>query len=131
MALNDIGIEPADPLRSPCPLAAALDLVGDRWTLLMIRDLLGGKRRYSEFLASPERITTNILAERLRRLERAGLVRTVAYQQHPPRHEYHLTDSGRALVPALRALAHWGADNIVGASDTTTAFATFGLAPDS
>ncbi len=97
----------------------------------MIRDLLGGKRRYSEFLASPERITTNVLADRLRRLERAGLVHTVAYQQHPPRHEYHLTDSGRALLPAIRALAHWGADNIVGASDTTTASATFGLAPDS
>lgn len=125
--MTDNGIEPADPLRSPCPLGAALDVVGDRWTLLVVRDLLSGKRRYGEFLTSPERITTSILANRLRRLEHAGLVRTVAYQRHPPRHEYHLTDTGRQLLPAIRALAHWGADNIVGAGDTATAFASFGI----
>ena len=60
--------------RSPCPIANALDVVGDKWTLLVVRDLLRGKRTYSELLASPERIPTNLLAERLERLERAGLM---------------------------------------------------------
>jgi DNA-binding HxlR family transcriptional regulator len=129
MAENAAPTDPADPLRSPCPLAAALDLVGDRWTLLVIRDMSAGKRRYGQFLASPERITTNILADRLRRLERAGLARTVNYHDRPPRREYLLTDAGRALLPAIRALARWGADNIVGTTDPAIAFAA--LAADS
>ncbi len=130
MTVNNIGIEPADPLRSPCPLAAALDVVGDRWTLLVIRDLLAGKRRYSQFLTSPERITTNILADRLRRLEQAGLVYTTTYREHPPRREYLLTDTGRQLVPAVRALAQWGGENIIGAADPATALATIAVDPD-
>ncbi|MEU1994132.1 helix-turn-helix domain-containing protein [Nocardia gamkensis] len=123
MSDSAVRIDPIDPLRSPCPLAAALDLVGDRWTLLVIRDMVAGKRRYGEFLASPERITTNILADRLRRLERAGLVRTVAYRDRPPRREYFLTDTGKQLEPAIRALARWGADSIAGVVDPATAFA--------
>ncbi|APB00571.1 winged helix-turn-helix transcriptional regulator [Nocardia seriolae] len=116
-------IDPADPLRSACPLAATLDLVGDRWTLLVVRDMFAGKRRYTEFLGSPERITTNILADRLRRLERAGIVRAVVYQENPPRREYLLTDTGKALLPAIRALGHWGATHVAGTADATTAFA--------
>src|SRR5262245_65938123 len=62
------------PLRSPCPIAGALDILGDRWTLLVMRDILFyGKRRYADFLASPEGIASNILAERLTRLERGGV----------------------------------------------------------
>jgi DNA-binding HxlR family transcriptional regulator len=91
-----------------CPVACSLDLVGDRWTLLVIRDLFSGKRRYGEFLASAERIPTNILAERLKRLESAGLVASTRYSEHPPRFEYHLTNSGRTLLPILDALASWG-----------------------
>jgi DNA-binding HxlR family transcriptional regulator len=120
---NHTGIEPGDPLRSPCPVAAALDVVGDRWTLLVIRDLIAGKHRYGDFLTSPERITTSVLADRLRRLEQRGLIRAVLYQEHPPRREYELTDVGRGLLPALRALAQWGSDNIIGTVDPETALA--------
>ena len=94
--------------RSSCPVACALDLLGDRWTLLLIRDLFAGKHRFGEFLASPEHIPTNILADRLKRLEAAGLVAPVAYSEHPPRYEYHLTESGRTLGPVVDALAVWG-----------------------
>ena len=115
---------PDGKLRSSCPLAATLDLVGDRWTLLIIRDMSAGKTRYNQFLASPERITTNILADRLRRLEAAGLVRSALYSEHPPRREYTLTDAGAGLLPALGVLARWGADHIAGTADPATALAT-------
>jgi DNA-binding HxlR family transcriptional regulator len=97
-----------DSLRSTCPVACALDVIGDRWSLLVVRDLFAGKHRFGDFLASPERIPTNILAERLRRLEAAGLIFTMAYSQRPPRFEYHLTDHGRALAPVVDAMAAWG-----------------------
>jgi DNA-binding HxlR family transcriptional regulator len=89
-------------------VACALDVVGDRWTLLVIRDLFAGKHRFSEFLTSPEHIPTNILAERLKRLERAGLVASAPYTEHPPRYEYHLTSRGRDLAPVVDAMAIWG-----------------------
>src|SRR3954452_15596292 len=95
-------------LRSLCPVANALDLLGDRWTLLVIRDLFADKHRFGDFLTSPEHIPTNILAERLKRLEHAGIITAEAYQQHPPRFEYVLTPRGRELRPILDALATWG-----------------------
>jgi DNA-binding HxlR family transcriptional regulator len=98
----------AEARRSLCPVACALDVVGDRWTLLVIRDLLGGKRRFGDFVASAEKIPTNILADRLKRLERAGLVARVPYSNRPPRVEYHLTPEGRKLGRAVDALATWG-----------------------
>jgi DNA-binding HxlR family transcriptional regulator len=94
--------------RSLCPVACALDVVGDRWTLLIIRDLIGGNRRYGDFLASDEKIPTNILADRLKRLEREGLITRVPYSTRPPRVEYHLTPEGRELGRAVDALATWG-----------------------
>ncbi|GKS68279.1 transcriptional regulator, HxlR family [Nitrosomonas sp. PY1] len=94
--------------RSCCPVACALDLLGDKWTLLIIRDLLRGKKRYQEFLESPERIATNILADRLKRIESAGLVIHQAYQQKPVRYEYALTKKGEDLTPILQALVKWG-----------------------
>src|SRR5262245_49763642 len=94
--------------RSPCPVAGALDLVGDRWTLLILRDLLTGKTRYGQFLTSPERISTNLLADRLQRMEAAGLVTAVPYSKHPVRMDYQLTPVGRALRPVVEALANWG-----------------------
>ena len=100
--------------RSACPVACALDIVGDRWTLLLIRDLLAGKKRYGDFLASPEKIPTNILADRLKRLEREGLIRRVPYSVHPPRHEYELTLEGRELGRAVDALAVWGTRHFPG-----------------
>src|SRR5437762_13433383 len=87
--------------RSECPVAGALDLLGDRWTLLVVRDLLFGKTRYGDFLASSEGIPTNILAERLKRLQEAGVVEAVPYSHHPPRFEYHLTPRGRELAAVV------------------------------
>jgi DNA-binding HxlR family transcriptional regulator len=103
------------PLRSPCPVAGALDLLGDRWTLLVVRDLLFyDKRRFAEFLASPEGIATNILADRLGRLEQARLIQRRKYQERPPREEYRLTKRGRDLMPVLRELIRWGQRHVPG-----------------
>lgn len=93
--------------RSNCPIAVTLDLVGDRWTLIVVRDLFRGQKRFGDFLRSPERIPTNILADRLKRLEAHGLIRKVAYQQRPPRHEYHLTEKGAGLAPVIDEMCRW------------------------
>jgi DNA-binding HxlR family transcriptional regulator len=101
--------------RSSCPVACTLDLVGDRWSLVLVRDLLfRGPRRYGDLLAAPEGIPTNILADRLRRLAAAGLVEARAYSDRPPRREYALTERGRALGPVLRAMAEWGLRHVPG-----------------
>src|SRR2546428_10429821 len=89
--------EPRRQRRSNCPVACTLDLVGDRWTLLIVRDLLAGKTRYGEFVTSPEKIPTNLLAERLKRLEQEGLGGRPLYSQRPPRAGDHLTDQGPRL----------------------------------
>lgn len=100
--------------RSPCPIASALDVVGDKWSLLVVRDMLRGKQTFNELLGSPERIPTNLLAERLDRLERAGLINRSAYQQRPVRYAYVLTDKGRALGEVLKAYVQWGKRYIPG-----------------
>jgi DNA-binding HxlR family transcriptional regulator len=105
---------PSEARRSTCPVAGALDLVGDRWTLLVVRDLLRGKRRYGDLAASSEHIPTNILADRLRRLEQAGLVERVRYRERPPRYEYRLTPQGKDLQPAIKSLAAWGLRYVAG-----------------
>lgn len=102
-------------LRSPCPIAGALDVLGDTWTLLVVRDLLFySKHRFADFLASPEAISTNILTERLQRLERCGIVERRRYQQRPPRDEYYLTARGQELQPVLRELIKWGKQHVPG-----------------
>ena len=93
--------------RSPCPIASTLDLVGDRWTFLILRDLLTGKQRYGEFLDSPEGITTSILADRLKRMEAAGLLDKQPYQTNPLRYAYRLTERGRDLHPVLQEICRW------------------------
>jgi DNA-binding HxlR family transcriptional regulator len=93
--------------RSGCPSASTLDIAGDRWTLVILRDLLTGKRRFSQFLASPEKITTNILTDRLAAMEDAGLVTRSAYQERPTRYEYALTRKGEALHPVLQEMCRW------------------------
>jgi DNA-binding HxlR family transcriptional regulator len=101
--------------RSPCPIANALDLIGDKWTLLVVRDLLFfGKSQYGEFARSPEGIPSNILADRLRRLEEAGLVTKTPYQDNPVRHAYRLTPKGSDLTPVLREMIRWGNKHIPG-----------------
>jgi DNA-binding HxlR family transcriptional regulator len=93
--------------RSNCPIATTLDLVGDRWTLVILRDMLTGKTRFSQFLGSPERITTNVLTDRLSLMERAGLVETKPYQLRPKRNDYVLTQKGEALLPVLQEMCRW------------------------
>ena len=105
-----------DSSRSTCPIANLLDIVGDKWTLLVVRDLLLlNKRRYGEFQSSPEAIPTNILADRLKRLEAAGIVKKDYYQDNPPRAEYSLTSKGADLGPILKAMGKWGMQYIPGA----------------
>jgi DNA-binding HxlR family transcriptional regulator len=90
-------------------LAAALDRVGDRWSLLLVDALLLAPRRFNELAEAVAGIAPNILTDRLRRLEREGIVIATAYTQRPPRMEYALTADGRELAGALRLLADWGA----------------------
>jgi DNA-binding HxlR family transcriptional regulator len=94
--------------RSACPVACALDLAGDKWTLLVVRDLLRGRHTYGALADSPEGIPTNLLADRLRRMEEAGLIKAVPYQQRPVRYAYALTEKGQGLGDVLAALANWG-----------------------
>ena len=100
--------------RSTCPVACALDFAGDRWTLLIVRDLLRGRDTYGALAASDEGIPTNILAERLRRMEAGGLISAEPYQERPVRYRYALTDKGRALGAVLAALARWGKKHVKG-----------------
>jgi len=94
--------------RSGCPIATTLDIVGDRWTFIILRDMLNGKSKFGDFLASPEGIATNILSDRLALLNQAGLAEKKAYQQRPPRYEHILTDKGEALLPVLQEMCKWG-----------------------
>lgn len=98
--------------RSDCPIASTLDLVGDKWTLLILRDMLFGASRFSDFVNAAEGIKRNILTDRLKRLTENGLVYRVPYQDNPPRFHYHLTPKGAALLPVIQELAKWGAANI-------------------
>jgi len=94
--------------RSKCPVSCVLDLLGDKWTLLLVRDLLLGKGTYTEFQQSPEGIPTNILAERLKRLQTAEIIEKLPYQERPLRYRYQLTEKGRDLYPVLSAMIDWG-----------------------
>jgi DNA-binding HxlR family transcriptional regulator len=96
--------------RSNCPINFALEMFGDKWTLLIVRDmLLFGKRTYGEFQASPENIATNILADRLQRLENAGLVKSEDDPKNKRRTIYTLTDKGMDLAPILAQMMIWSA----------------------
>lgn len=98
--------------RSQCPVASALDILGDKWTLVVLRTIFAGRHRFGELLDVPERIATNILSDRLERLEQYGLVTRTAYQESPTRHEYRLTERGADLLPVLQALAAWSGEHI-------------------
>jgi DNA-binding HxlR family transcriptional regulator len=100
--------------RSACAVANSLDIVGDKWSLLVVRDLLHGKHTYGELALSPERIPTNILADRLERLVSAGIVTRTPYQQRPVRYAYALTPKGSALDDVLLAFVRWGKQHIPG-----------------
>jgi DNA-binding HxlR family transcriptional regulator len=100
--------------RSACAVANSLDILGDKWSLLVVRDLLQGKRTYGELANSPERIPTNILADRLKRLEGAGIIASTPYQERPMRYAYALTPKGGALGDVLLAFVRWGKQYIPG-----------------
>ncbi|MCA8971791.1 MAG: helix-turn-helix transcriptional regulator [Planctomycetes bacterium] len=101
-------VSPHEP-RSSCPLAYALDVFGDRWTLLIVRDMLfRGLQRFSEFAASPEGIASNILTDRLKRLEDLGLVARRPDPEDGRRVLYHLTERGLRLGPAMIEILRWG-----------------------
>ena len=105
--------------RSNCAIACTLDVIGDKWTLLIIRDIFFGKSRYKEFQNSEEKIPTNILANRLKRLEKSGLIKKSPYQEHPVRYEYNLTDTGKSLLPVIKAIVSWGNKQLAGTKQRT------------
>jgi len=94
--------------RSLCPVACSLDIFGDRWTLLVIRDLFFGRTRFKDFVASPEGIPTNILTDRLERLLARGIVEQIPAEDGTKRMAYRLTKKGKALGPVLKAMRDWG-----------------------
>ena len=98
---------------APGPLAAALDRVGDRWSLLLVEAMLDGPRRFNDLLEAVPGLAPNILSDRLRRLEREGIVVSRPYSERPPRMAYALTAEARDLAGALRLLADWGASRAV------------------
>ncbi|MEA2308784.1 MAG: hypothetical protein QOG41_2061 [Thermoleophilaceae bacterium] len=95
--------------RDTSALSAALDLVGDRWTLLLVEAMLDGPRRFGDLQEAVPGIAPNVLSQRLRHLERETLVLARPYSRRPPRFAYELTESGAELAGALRLLADWGA----------------------
>ncbi|MBT5138186.1 MAG: helix-turn-helix transcriptional regulator [Acidimicrobiaceae bacterium] len=99
----------ADSPTTDCSIQRTLDLIGDRWTLLILRDIFRGVRRFSQ-IQNDLGIAKNLLAYRLNSLVDAEIVTKIPYQDRPVRHEYILTDKGRALSPALVALMRWGDD---------------------
>jgi DNA-binding HxlR family transcriptional regulator len=101
--------EPASTLAPTGALGSALDRVGDRWSLLLVEALLSGPRRFNELGEAVPGIAPNILSDRLRRLDRAGIVVATPYSRRPPRMEYALSPDGRELAGALALLADWGA----------------------
>ena len=96
--------------RSDCPISYALDLFGDKWSLLIIRDLVFDKKKfYKEFLQSKEKIATNILSDRLKKLENAGLIESKVYEKLRTQKEYSLTEKGKDLIPILVEFILWSA----------------------
>ncbi|WGI20278.1 helix-turn-helix domain-containing protein [Amylibacter sp. IMCC11727] len=93
--------------RSDCPLSCFLDEWGDKWTFLILRDLLSGPRKFSGFLESAEPLPTNLLSNRLVKLVEGGYAIKIQYQERPKRFEYEITDKGRSLVPIMQAMIGW------------------------
>jgi DNA-binding HxlR family transcriptional regulator len=100
--------------RSPCPVACTLDLIGDKWTLLLVRDMACGKSLFKEFAASPEKIATNILSDRLNRLVEHGLALKQPASEGSARDAYRLSEKGKSLFPILESIANWGLAHIRG-----------------
>ena len=96
-----------------CPVARTLNVIGERWTLLMLRDLLlQGPRRFQDFQDSLIGVAPNTLSARLKSMEDNGLIRRVMYSERPPRQEYVLTDKGKSLGPIVKAMRDWGSKHV-------------------
>jgi DNA-binding HxlR family transcriptional regulator len=100
--------------RSCCPVACTLDILGDKWTLLIVRDMLLGRCYYKDFCQSPEKIATNILADRLSKLIEHGIAERWIPDEENGREAYRLTAKGQSLKSVLEAVAQWGLSNIKG-----------------
>ena len=100
--------------RSNCPVSCTLDLIGDKWTLLVVRDLALGKQYFDEFLQSPEGIATNILTARLDWLQQQGLVEKQRDERDKRRSCYRLTERGEELKKLVRLIARWGLKHLPG-----------------
>jgi DNA-binding HxlR family transcriptional regulator len=104
-----------DVQRAHCPIALSLEVFGDRWTLLILRDMmLGGRRHFREFLRSPEGISSNILADRLARLQDDGIITRADDPTHSQKGVFSLTEKGIQLVPVLVQIASWGRRHLPG-----------------
>jgi DNA-binding HxlR family transcriptional regulator len=92
-----------------CPIARTLEIIGEKWTILILRDLLkNGARRFQDFQESMPGLAPNTLSARLKSLELNGIIARRLYSEHPPRPEYYLTDKGKSLGPTMKALKEWG-----------------------
>lgn len=101
--------------RSTCPIANALEIVGDRWTLILMRDLLFRNfHEFKEFLESPEGIATNILSARLKTLAKDGIIKSIPHPTNGTKKLYYLTEKGKTLMPLLIEMTIWGSDQIPG-----------------
>ena len=94
-----------------CPIARTLDLIGERWTVLILRQLSFGDTKFAQFRENLPGIPATVLSDRLKKLERHGLVERAVYSEHPLRAEYHLTPKGETLRPVLGAMAVWGMEH--------------------
>jgi DNA-binding HxlR family transcriptional regulator len=107
--------QPAHDFRSRCSIARTLEIFGDKWTLLIVRDLLWhGKHTFQELQNSDEHMPSNLLSLRLKRLMNWGLVQRDAYQDRPLRYKYYLSETGKSLEPVLRQIMGWGHDHLGG-----------------
>lgn len=96
----------------PCNIAQTLNIIGDRWTLLVLHEILAGRTTFNEIKKELNGISSNILSDRLKHLEQAGLVISSLYSEHPPRYEYRLTESGNELEGVFNAMIMWGRNNL-------------------
>jgi len=109
MSIGYLVFMPRSYRQKNCPVARALDIIGERWTILLLRDLfLQGPRRFQDFQESLAGVAPNTLSARLKTMEEQGLIARRVYSEHPPRLEYHLTEKGKSLGPVLKALREWG-----------------------
>lgn len=103
-----------------CPIARTLDVIGDRWALLLVRELLLGATKFNELRERVGNAPARTISERLKALEDRGIIERRAYSAHPPRASYHLTEAGESLKPVLEALFRWGIDHAVNRRERRT-----------